>query len=177
MVKRKAKKQELKEVKPMARKAISNRLWWMLRFIAFDVTRLATTPSEILENDKFFYEKVNEEHFVAIFEQIEKLIEIYGNRIADDVQNDLMNLGYEAGNLAESIAFVKINFDIKQDFDEWKHFRDYVRQIADDAGLLVEKLEKEELLDKEMVERYKLARDMSLKYQGKHISFLRDRYS
>lgn len=168
--------QKWAEVKPIAREAISHRLWWMLRFMAIEATDLAATPFNILENEKFFFERVNENVFVTIYEQIERLIEIYGDRIPDEVQRDLMHFGYDAGDLAESISLVKLNFDIKDDLDEWKNLKQDVQRLVDDASSLVEKLEKQELLSKEQAARYRLAKEQILKRRDKWFDFLSTRY-
>jgi hypothetical protein len=173
---KKQQRQKWAEVKPIAREAISYRIWWILRFIALDVTRLAATPAEILQNEKFFYERVNENVFVTIFEQIERLIEIYGNRIPDDVQRDFMHFGYDAGYLADSISHIKVNFEIKDDLDEWKSLKQDVQRLVDDVSSLVAKLEKKGLLSKQIVSRYRLAQEESRKYQDRHFEFLKEKY-
>ena len=169
-------KQELTKVKPIAKKAISYRLWWMLRFIALDVTRLSSTPTDVLENEGFFFDHVHEEPLAAMFDQIERLLEIYGKRIPDDVQNDLMSLGYMAGDLSESISRIKVNFSVKEHLEDWKHLREDAQQLTCHATELVKRLEKEGLLEKELAERYALVMAESSKYQDKWFDFLTKRY-
>lgn len=84
----------------------------------------------------------NEDQLVFVFEQTEKLIDIYGHLIPVDVQDSLMKLGEKAGELANSINHLKSNYDIIEELDEWKELRPQLTSLMSDFDALVLKLTK-----------------------------------
>jgi len=161
LLEKKKRERELAQAKPLAKSAISFRLWPILRVVIFSLFPLLRISQKKLKAD--FFKIAEENHFVFIFEEIERLIDIYGNRIPDDIQEDLMNFGYHAGDFCESISFIKINFEIVDKLEEWKTFPDDAKKLGAEAEALVSKLVERDLVPKTFAGRFKAARDIANK--------------
>ncbi len=128
-----------RKAKPTAREALESRLHHFARILVLSVGLLLRKPDEEIKKDILNY---NEDHLVVVYEQTEKLIDIYGHLIPIDVQDSLMKFGDKAGDLANSINHVKTNYDIIEELDEWKELRPQLTSLISDFDALVLKLTK-----------------------------------
>jgi hypothetical protein len=129
-----------RKAKPTARVALESRLYHFARILLFTVGFLLRKSDKELK--KTLFDTHDEEHLLVVYEQTEKLIDIYGHLIPIDVQDSLMKFGEEAGELAESINHIKCNYDIIEDLDEWRELRSQATILISDFDALVLKLTK-----------------------------------
>lgn len=156
---RKIQQQKLAEAKPIAKEAIGFRLWPMLRIVMMETTKLTLTPTSRLSRADVFFAYVQEDHYKFIFEQTEKLVEIYGDRIPDDIQQDLIDFSYHAGELCESIAHIKVNWEILPHLEEWGRLKSDAQNLVSEVDDLVKKLVDRDLLSNEIGKRYQEGRN------------------
>lgn len=159
LLERKLQQQKLAEARPIAEEAIGFRLWPMLRIVIMDTTKLTITPNSRLTRADVFFAYVQEDHYKFIFEQSERLIDIYSDRIPDDIQRDIIEFGYHAGDLCESIAHIKVNWESVPHLDEWRRLKSDAQNFVDKADALVNKLVERGLLSNEMAKRYREGRN------------------
>jgi hypothetical protein len=159
---RRLQQQKLAEARPIAKEVIGYRLWPILRIVILQLTQMALTPTQRLRRSDVFFAYVQENHYAFIFDQIEKLIDIYGDRIPDDIQKDLIEFGQNAGILCESISRIKANWQIASSLDEWANLKPDAGRLASEADDLVKKLVQNGALSEELAERYQLLRREAL---------------
>jgi hypothetical protein len=140
-----------RRAKPTARAALESRLYHFARVLVLSVGLLLRKSDEEIKKDILDF---NEEHLVFVYEQTEKLIDIYGHLIPIDVQDSLMKFGDKAGELANSINHVKSNYDIIEDLDEWKELRPQLTSLISDFDALVLKLTKQGLLSSQFSDHW-----------------------
>ena len=128
-----------RKAKPTARVALESRLYHFARVLVLSVGLLLRKSDEEMKKDILDF---NEDHLVFVYEQTEKLIDIYGHLIPIEVQDSLMKLGEKAGDLANSINHVKTNYDIIEQLDEWRELRPQLTSLMSDFDALVLKLTK-----------------------------------
>jgi hypothetical protein len=132
-----------RKTRPTARAALEYRLYHVARVLVFSIILLLRKSDEEIKKTILDF---NEDHMVFIFEQTEKLIDVYGHLMPIDVQDSLMKLGERAGYVADAVFHVKANYEIIDDLDEWKELRPELISLINDFDALVLKLTKQGLL-------------------------------
>lgn len=159
---KKLQEQRLKQAKPIAKTAIDYQLWPILRIVVLDLTQMTISPTQILSRSDVFFVRVQENTYKFIYDQIQNLINTYPGRISDDILKDLMEFGFNAGFLCDSIAHIKVNWQIKSHLDEWKNLKSDADRLAGGADSLVRKLSNNGLLSEDLAKRYELLRREAL---------------
>lgn len=132
-----------RKTRPTARAALESRLYHVARVLVLSVGLLLRKSDEEIKKAILDF---NEDHIVFVFEQTEKLIDVYGHLMPIDVQDGLMKLGEKAGYVADAVHHVKMNYEIIEDLDEWKELRPQLTSLISDFDALVLKLTKQGLL-------------------------------
>jgi hypothetical protein len=140
-----------RKTRPTARVALESRLHHVARVLVLSVGLLLRKSDEEIKRTILDF---NAGHIVFVFEQTEKLIDIYGHLMPIDVQDSLMKLGEKAGYVADAIHHVQINYEIIDDLDEWKELRPQLTSLMRDFDALVLKLTKQGLLSSQFCQHW-----------------------
>jgi hypothetical protein len=140
-----------RKARPTARAALESRLYYIARVLVLSVGILLRKSDAEIKNTIFDF---SEDHLVFIFEQTEKLIDIYGHLMPINVQESLRKLGDEAGYLADDVVHVKVNFDMVDELDEWKELRPRLTSLVNDFDELVIKLTKHGFLSNQFSDHW-----------------------
>jgi hypothetical protein len=135
-----------RKARPTAKAALEFRLYHVARVLVLSVGLLLKKSDAEIKKTIFDYD---EHDLVFVFDQTEKLIDIYGHLMPIDVQDGLMKFGEKAGYFADAIAHVKMNFDMVEELDEWKELRSGLTGLISDFDALVIKLTEHGFLSSE----------------------------
>ena len=152
-------KRRLGRVRPIARLAIESRLWHIERTLISDLyPLLPKTPNELKEFVR--NSAPQQDRFVWIFEQVEKLVDIYGNTIPEDLQEELIRFGQDAGDFGDMLFHLAVNYDIIDDLEEWKEFPSHCKNLSLEFEALLDKIVKKNLVSQDLQQRLQLVKDL-----------------
>ena len=112
----------LSQVKPISRKILSSRLWVVPRVILIDLNRIKNRSDDELKKD-VKARRLSSYVFVTIHRNIEEIIDIYGDRLSDQVVEKLVDFNETTGLLADDLSHIQLNLEIIDTLDEWKYLR------------------------------------------------------
>lgn len=151
-------KRRLGRVRGIARFAIESRLWHIESVLILDLyPLLLKTPRRLKEFVKGSV--AQQDRFVWIFEQIEKLIDIYGDFIPEDLQRELIEFGQHAGEFADLLAHLAVNYVVIDELEEWKQFPSNCKNLVHEFEALLERLAREGLVSEDLKQRLRFAKN------------------
>jgi len=144
----------LSQVKPISRKILSSRLWVVPRVILIDLNRIKNRSDDELKKD-VKARRLSSYVFVTIHRNIEEIIDIYGDRLSDQVVEKLVDFNETTGLLADDLSHIQLNLEIIDTLDEWKYLRRDIEAFIKDFDDLANFLTENDLLPRDFLVRYK----------------------
>lgn len=155
-------KRRLGRVRPIAKLAIESRLWHIERALISDLYPLLPKTADELKEFVRHSDR-QQDRFVWMFEQVEKLVDIYGNTIPEDIQEELTRFGQDVGDFVDTLFHLGLNYDIIDDLEEWKDFSSHCKSLSLEFEALLDKLVRKDPVSEDLQQRLQLAKDLIIR--------------